>query len=582
MWLESEEEKKDRFSLLSGLTIVDNQSTHEDAFIGFCRNDKESTLVNFRIGDIAVLYVDADEKMRPVLRNQIFKCTITKLTSDFVEVKLRNKQYNQRIFIENQFWCLEQDNLDSGYNAMYRSLFSWAAAPIEYRRLFMGLITPRYQKDYEIKKMDDNLTEQQTILLRKMIASKDYFLLWGPPGTGKTSIMLKNLVRHLYEHTNENILLLAYTNRAVDEICDAVLSIDICYKERYLRVGSRLSTQDRFAAQLLDQVLKNVKTRADVLTLLAEKRIFISTVSSIVGKTELFQLKEFDTVIIDEASQILEPMLAGLLCKFKRWILIGDHKQLPAVVVQNSTDGIINNQGLIELGFVNTRTSLFERLYLHLKKKDWHHAFGILSQQGRMHLELMDFPNRNFYENKLELIPGSYRQTKPLLFDYCTDNTSYLQNRRIFINTPEDEEVNWKTNIHEALKCIEVIQDLLAIYKENNLNIRADSIGIITPYRAQIALIRKHMEVLHKDVIEKISVDTVERYQGGARDIIIISFCVNRLSQLDSLISLSQEGIDRKLNVALTRAKEQVIIIGNKNLLSGDAGYKKLISHYCE
>ncbi len=77
-----------------------------------------------------------------------------------------------------------------------------------------------------------------------------------------------------------------------------------------------------------------------------------------------------------------------------------------------------------------------------------------------------------------------------------------------------------------------------------------------------------------------ITVDTVERYQGGARDIIIISFCINRANQLDSLVSMSQEGIDRKLNVALTRAKEQIILIGNKNLLSKSSGHKDLIDHF--
>lgn len=81
---------------------------------------------------------------------------------------------------------------------------------------------------------------------------------------------------------------------------------------------------------------KNTSTRHEILQILAENRIYISTVSSIVNRTELFSLKSFDTVIIDEASQILEPMLCGLLSGFKRFILIGDHKQLPAVVVQDN------------------------------------------------------------------------------------------------------------------------------------------------------------------------------------------------------------------------------------------------------
>jgi DNA replication ATP-dependent helicase Dna2 len=114
---------------------------------------------------------------------------------------------------------------------------------------------------------------------------------------------------------------------------------------------------------------------------------------------------------------------------------------------------------------------------------------------------------------------------------------------------------------------VDILKDLISLYELNNMEINTTSIGIITPYRAQIALIRKCMEELPERYSAIITVDTVERYQGGARDIIIISFCVNRISQLDSLVSLSQEGIDRKLNVTLTRAKEQIILIGNKNLL---------------
>jgi DNA replication ATP-dependent helicase Dna2 len=118
------------------------------------------------------------------------------------------------------------------------------------------------------------------------------------------------------------------------------------------------------------------------------------------------------------------------------------------------------------------------------------------------------------------------------------------------------------------------------LYELNGKTICEDSIGIITPYKAQIALIRKCMEKLPQEITKKITVDTVERYQGGARDIVIISFCVNKLSQLETLVSLSHEGVDRKLNVALTRAKEQIVLIGNRELLSANKVYKDLIDSY--
>jgi DNA replication ATP-dependent helicase Dna2 len=581
MWLESDEEKKERFELLSGLIIHSNLSHESDPYIKFSRDKNDFTLVNYRCGDIAVLYPMSENQNRPVLKNQVFKCTITEIDSEHVVIKLRNRQYNQTLFEHNNLWCLELDSLDSGFNHMYKNLFLWAAAPLEYRLKLSGLAVPRLKEGVSTAISNNNeMTPHQSDLLNKMISSRDYFLLWGPPGTGKTSVMLKNLVKHLHENTNENILLLAYTNRAVDEICEAVMSIDDTYANKYLRIGSRLSTHEKFSPQLLDQQVRSLKTRHEILQLLREKRIYVSTVSSITGKTDLFLLKEFETVIIDEASQILEPMLAGILSKFKRWILIGDHKQLPAVVTQDGADSKIKDEKLLYHGFGNTRTSMFERIFNQIKKQGWEHAYGILHQQGRMHQDLMEFPNKHFYENNLALLPDSIRQTVPAFFSTSDQKTKYLLNRKNYFDTSDDQDINWKTNIHEAHTCVEILKDLIHLYKLNKMELGPASIGIITPYRAQIALIRKCMEVIPDKYSKLITVDTVERYQGGARDIIIISFCINRANQLDSLVSMSQEGIDRKLNVALTRAKEQIILIGNKNLLSKSSGHRDLIDHF--
>lgn len=577
LWLESKEEKKERFSLLSNLEIVENLSNSEDPYITFKRTDSNDILVNFRIGDIGVLYPTLENTHRPVLKNQIFKCTVTSLNSEKVEIKLRSKQNNQLLFNKYKLWNIEQDSLDSGFNAMYKNLFGWAAAPSEYRNLILGRRKPTFKVKDNKYNFDTTLTENQSNLLKEILKTNDYFLLWGPPGTGKTSLMLKNLVKHLHEQTNENILLLAYTNRAVDEICEAILSIDDTYINNYLRLGSRLSTDVRFASNLLDQVIKKTQSRQEILDLLAKKRIFISTVSSILTKPELFYLKTFDTVIIDEASQILEPMLIGFLAKFKRFILIGDHKQLPAVVVQDGESSKIKDENLQNIGFTNTRISLFERLFMQVRKNNWSEAYGILNEQGRMHESLMTFINENFYENKLQLLPNLVRQTASFYFKNRQPNLKYLENRLIYIPSEIDEDINWKTNKYEAQIVINTLKHLIDLYKVNNKNIDSDSIGIITPYRAQIAMIKKYMETLPVEVSNKITVDTVERYQGGARDVIIISFCVNKLSQLEALVSLSQEGIDRKLNVALTRAKEQVILIGNNEHLSKNKVYNSLI-----
>ncbi len=577
LWLETDDEKRDRFALLSGLQIINNQSGEDDAFITFARPKDNDSLVNFRIGDIGVLYPCIENNYRAVLKNQIFKCTITDLTAESIVIKLRNKQNNQDIFNKDITWSIEQDSLDTGFNAMYKSLYTWAAADTEYRQLFLGQRPPTFSNASINIESDDCMTEIQKTTLEKALKSKDYFLLWGPPGTGKTSVMLKNLVKHLHQHTNEHILLLAYTNRAVDEICDAVLSIGSDYTNQFLRLGSRTAAGAQYRDNLLDQVIQKFNTRQEILDMLQKKRIFISTVSSIVNKPELFRLKSFDTVIIDEASQILEPMLCGLLASFKRFILIGDHKQLPAVVAQSGQESRIKNEALQSIDITDARISLFERLYFQCLNHGWHQAYSIINEQGRMHQELMEFVNIHFYQEQLQLLPGLTRLSEPYFYSKTKPKTSWVSNRKLYINTSSDDGINWKTNLEEANQCKAIIENLIANYKLNNMELHKHSIGIITPYRAQIALIRQCLETLPEDITRLITIDTVERYQGSARDIIIISFCINKPSQLATVVSLSQEGIDRKLNVALTRAKEQLILIGNSEILRKNETYSKLL-----
>ena len=580
LWLETRDEKADRFSIMDKLQIQDNRTNDDHALITFLRSDQLSNLVDFRVGDIVVLYISDEKTVRAVLKNQIFKCTIIELNQNTVTVKLRNKQYNQSLFTGDKRWALEPDSLDSGFNGMYKNLYSWAASSPHYKDLYMGLRPPAFDNDKNEIDFSDGVTTNQGRLLNKMLRAKDYFILWGPPGTGKTSMILKNLTKYLHENTEENVLLLAYTNRAVDEICEAVCSIHPDYIRYFVRLGSRNATSPKFTHNLIDELMADLQSRKEIIDQLSQKRIFISTVSSIFSKPELLKLKKFDTAIIDEASQILEPMLCGLLSNFRRFLLIGDHKQLPAVVVQDADQSTIADAELQSNGFYNTRVSMFERLYMQCVQKGWMDAYSILDEQGRMHTDLMAFPNLYFYDNQLQALQAVDRLYESGFFKKIPKKYNYLQHRTIFIDTPADNSVNWKTNHFEAQKCIELISVLMETFNMNNKEINEMSVGIITPYRAQIALIRQYLEKHLPDMLPLITVDTVERYQGGARDIIIISMCINKLSQLDNMVSLSQEGVDRKLNVALTRAKEQIVIIGNEDLLSNNVMYNKLINSY--
>ncbi|MBK9149480.1 MAG: AAA family ATPase [Saprospiraceae bacterium] len=577
LWLDTRTEKEERYAILYNLKITNNQSFLKEPLIYFERNTRQDSLSAFRIGDIAVLYPDAGDQSS-ILHHQIFKCTIIHIDNEQVVVRLRSTQHNQYLFEKHQYWIIEEDSVDSSFQSMYRSLFSFMQTPPPFRQKFLGAASPDKSIPTPEIPSYPELTEEQHIILTKIIRAQDYYLLWGPPGTGKTSVMLKYLVKYLFDHTSQNILLLSYTNRAVDEICESISAIGEDFMQHFIRVGSRYSTATTFQPVLLDQLASTLKDRNEVKQLIGSRRIFVSTVSSISNRTDIFLSKSFGTIIVDEASQIPEPMLAGLLSRCQKFVLIGDHKQLPAVVRQKSCESRIYDRELNVLGFKDTAVSLFERMYnqcLSTRRTD---NIGIISMQGRMHRDLMQFPNLYFYQNQLKVLDKSQRLINER--DWRTDDpvdVRLANHRMIFVPAPADEYLSNKTNIYEAEIVIGIIKKLTGIMDQNGIQLHKDSIGVITPYRAQIAMIRKKLQNYHPELHHLISVDTVERYQGGARDIIVISLCSNSRSQFMSLVSMSEDGTDRKLNVALTRAREQIILVGNETILTANETYARLL-----
>ena len=583
LWLETAAEKQDNFNLLNHLSILENRAQTTSEMV-LQRTDQTAALANFRKGDIIVLY-PAGEPEQSTLRNQLFKGTIAALEGDTITLKLRSRPFNARLFSDHAYWNVEHDLLDSSFISMYKGLFDWASQSSERRSLMLGRIPPAMPATTSVE-TPAALTGEQADIFQKAVQAKDYFLLWGPPGTGKTNMMLKYLVSHLSLQAGQNLLVLAYTNRAVEEICEAIATLPEEARPDYLRFGSLHGSDERFRPYFLETKMAGIANRQQLRQLLDSHRVFIGTVASLVNRLELLQLKHFHCAIIDEASQVLEPLLIGLLPRFERFILVGDHKQLPAVVVQPEAHSAINDADLKDAGMVNCRNSLFERLFRQCLANNWHWAYAQLRHQGRMHRDIMAFPNQYFYESTLDIlpegIPDRLRQTINLPMDLPGFQASLdkrlLQQRLLFLPTPIDGPP-LKTNRHEAWMVVQLVKSIQRIYAATGRQLQAGSLGIITPYRAQIAEIKATLQKQELYDEQLYTIDTVERYQGGARDIIILSLCTNSIVQLESLVSLSEEGVDRKLNVALTRAREQVIILGNEELLQSDPVYRSLLEH---
>jgi len=571
LWLSTLDEKRDAGEILYDLTIVENHASqaHKAFIILSIPQYEETFLPNFRNGDVVVLY-ERNNGMDNVTNKMVFKGNIESITDNELRIRLRAAQQNPLVFPENSRYAVEHDTMDTTFRSMYLGLSSFMDANPERRELLLGQRPPRFDMAYEdrIARTTDDFER----VALKAEAACDYFLLVGPPGTGKTSRALRRMVEHFYACPSTQVLLLAYTNRAVDEICRSLSAI--LPQVDYIRVGSELSCDARFRKHLLENVLAECNNRREVNIRMADCRIYVGTVASIASKLELFKLKHFDVAIVDEATQILEPQLLGILCaRFKdgrngigKFILIGDHKQLPAVVLQSNEQSEVHDEGLRRIGLYNLKDSLFERLYRFHLQEEHCRAVDMLCRQGRMHPGVASFPNREFYAGKLEALG------LPHQLENVDAPVRFIPSER------DTESVSGKTNRNEARIVAQLAADVYHLYKETFEVNR--TLGVITPYRSQIALIRKEIQALGISALNEISVDTVERYQGSERDVIIYSFCVNYLYQLKFLPNLTEENgvwIDRKLNVALTRARRQLYITGVPDILNHNLIYRRLI-----
>ena len=588
LWLDDRRDKMERFELLDGLRFESYDP--EDNLLTFRRPAAADVIVKFRQGDIVSLYGTPEAEVRPgdAVRSQIFKSTIAGVTAEQVHLRPRNRQLNDSAFRRNPYWAVERDVLESSFRNHYLGLHFWVAAAPAFRRRWLGLEPPREAPSYPTT-ISAGLTEEQDRILRRALTAPDYFLLWGPPGTGKTSQMLHHFVRHLLYHSRECILLVAYTNRAVDEICESIERILTPEGERfrdYLRIGSRLGTDAAYADRLLQVRTQGLQRRRDLRKLVDGCRIVVGTVASVGGNNELFKLKAFDRVVVDEASQILEPLLGTLLTRAPRSLLIGDHRQLPAVVQQSEYETTVADPELKAAGITNLSTSLFERLYRTALREGWTWAYDQLRHQGRMHREVMTFPAVHFYQGNLDILPPHidhhHRQIAPLMLAAPADNElqrRICEQRLVFVATDVDRgSADPKVNRHEADMLVSLVRAFADAYRDTDRPVVPGDVGIITPYRAQIAYVRRRLEAagLRPD---DYTVDTVERYQGSAKRIVLLSLCTNEVHQMDRLAQLSDEGVDRKLNVAMTRARDHLVLVGCPDILRHNDVYARLLDH---
>lgn len=577
LWNSDFAERAESLDVIFDLSIFSVDNSENGMTVIFQRHNENNNLVNFRNGDICIVYPRKDAA-DTVLNNQILKGNIAHIDADKVEVHFRHKQKNLSFFKSNPIWAIEHDRLDTSYNNMYKSLFEFLKAPTHKRNLLLGLQAPKSNEKQFKEAYPENL-------IQKAISAKDYFLIVGPPGTGKTSIFSRRLIEEYYAKEDVNILVLAYTNRAVDELCDAVNAAFGYFDgqcDKYIRIGSNLSCSDKYRHRLLQNISQKSEDRKSIRFEIEQTRIFVATLASIASRMDLFELKHFQVAIIDEASQILEPQIIGLLPKFDKFILIGDHNQLSTIVLQKKICSKITERELVNIGIIDCKDSFFERMLRLCIERNWTQSFSFLTVQGRMHKDISAFPSEYFYSGQLfpanewqhdlwnlksESYNDIFHQT------VATQRIAFFSTEKTSANSTSD-----KTNESEAETIVSIINAIRDIYSINDIKLNANAFGVIAPYRNQIAMIRQKLIQADIPDAEDIMIDTVERFQGSQRDIILLSFCVNKPYQMDFLSNLSHDGkVDRKLNVALTRARQQLYLVGNIRLIKKHPIYASLL-----
>ena len=464
-----------------------------------------------------------------------------------------------------------------------------------------------------INYIDENLNRSQKSAIENALSCENFFLIHGPFGTGKT----RTLVELISQETRQNhkVLATAESNAAVDNILERLMEnkkltltrlghpqrvskhnitqtlaykvenhklnkkikkihkkidnliekrrvhtkptpqyrrgfgdYDILYHASKGKGGRGISAEKMKSMakwieinQQIDEAhddIKRIENRM-IKNIIEESDVILATNSS--AALESIARVKFDVAVIDEASQATIPSVLIPIAKAHRFILAGDHKQLPPTIISDRA-------GELE-------KTLFEELIRIYPFKS-----QLLNVQYRMNSLLMQFPNREFYDNGLK----SDSSVDDITINDILNN-DYDEKAMLFIDTSKMDEEG-ETHLKDSKSIINKLEAKISVNVARdylNAGISEDDIGIISPYADQVKIIQDKTPV---------EVKTVDGFQGREKEIIIISTVrSNYNGNIGFLKDL------RRLNVAITRAKRKLIIIGNKNTLITNPTYARLI-----
>ncbi|AHM62399.1 type III restriction enzyme, res subunit [Flammeovirgaceae bacterium 311] len=446
-----------------------------------------------------------------------------------------------------------------------------------------------------------NLNEPQQEAMRYALAAEDVAIIHGPPGTGKTTTLVQ-VIKQVVQEENQ-VLVCAPSNAAVDLLADKLTEQDLSV----LRIGhpARVNEDNlpytvdgRMASHPSFKELKRLRRRAEEMRNMAFKykrsfgrsereqrrmlikesadmkaqaeqleyyimydvfaktQVFCATMVGAVGNPLLQEMK-FKTLFIDEAGQALEPACWIPIQMAERVIFAGDHWQLPPTI--KSYDAARN--GLSE--------TLFEKCITRTG------TARMLEVQYRMNTQIMEFSSREFYKGRLQAAPavaGWQLLPDEAPFEFVdTAGSGFAETL--------DPESRSLFNEEEARALFKHLTALLERLKASGVATEALEAGVIAPYRAQVKLLTEMLprEAAVREGLPNLAINTVDAFQGQERDIMYISLVrSNDVSEIGFLADV------RRMNVALTRARKKLVVIGDSATFGSNPFYSRFLDYVQE
>ena len=373
--------------------------------------------------------------------------------------------------------------------------------------------------------VDNNDAQDEAV--RQAVAAEEFALVHGPPGTGKT-YTLATIVRALVER-GDRVLVSAFTNRAVDNALEAL-------EEQGFTGIVRVGTESGVREDMQEYRLDRAGEPATCAGRLQEAPVVAATTASCGSRA--LRTQAFDAAVVDEAGQLTEPGTLAAVALADRFVLVGDHNQLPPVARAEN----------------DLQASLFERLI-----ETYPDAGTLLDRQYRMAQRIQAFPSEEYYGGQLRPATGAVAGQR--LADLPGVSRDALPERLrdgvVFVDPDGAETGN--TNPTEADEVARIVDRYLAA------GVDPDDVGVIAPYRAQVAEIGNRVPA-------SVTVDTVDRFQGSSKEVIVVSFVAT--GTLEGPIFEDY----RRVNVALTRAKKALVLVGDADALSTDDVYGRMVA----